>query len=498
MRNISKHFGPTRALAGVNFQVSRGEVHALVGENGAGKSTLMKILSGDCKADSGEIYLGKNLYKPKSPTDGRLNGIAMIYQELSLAPHLSVAENICLGDEPKKWGLLDREKMKQRAEENLRYFDHPEIKADQKVQNLSVNAQQLVEIARALALGCKILVFDEPTSSLSTADSKRLFEVIQLLKNQGISIIYISHFLEEVKSVADKLTVLRDGQVVDTCDVAATTMDSIVNKMVGRNVNELYPKSKRFRGKEILEIHHLAGFNMPKDVSLKVNRGEIVGIFGLIGAGRTEFFRSLFGLNPVRKGDIKIAVYRGPANPGERWKQGVGMMSENRKEEGLIKNMSIADNITISDLKRFGPIGLIRTKVQQESIGQWIEELDIRCHGPEQSIDELSGGNQQKALFARLLQHGVDLCLLDEPTRGIDVGSKSKIYEVINKLVLEKDEQGLPRKAVIMISSYMPELLGICDKIAVMYKGELSTLKSVSELNEQMVMAIATGQKALG
>ncbi len=498
MENISKSFGPTKALEGVNFDIAKAEVHALVGENGAGKSTLMKILSGVCEADEGKIYLGDKLYQPRNPFDGRKNGIAMIYQELSLAPHLTVAENICLGNEPLKMGLIDREAMRKRALETLHYFEHPEIKPDLKVQDLPVNAQQLVEIARALALGCKILVFDEPTSSLSTTDAKRLFEIIDMLSKQGISIVYISHFLEEVKSIADRLTVLRDGRVIGTHEVSAVSTDDIVKMMVGRNVHDLYPHSNRTSGEEILNIRQLEGIKMPRNVSLKINRGEVVGIFGLVGAGRTEFFRSLFGLDPIQKGEIKFVCYEGAADPPKRWLQGMGMMSENRKEEGLVKGMSIADNITMSKLNGFGSLGLIFPKKQHQSVQRWIGNLDIRCNGPEQSIDDLSGGNQQKAVFARLLQHDVDLFLLDEPTRGIDVGSKAKIYEAINQLAVDIDDKGRPRKAVLVISSYMPELLGICDRIAVMHKGELSELKNVDQVDKHSLMAAATGQAAIG
>jgi len=497
MRGISKSFGPTVALDNVNFSVALAEVHALVGENGAGKSTLMKILSGVCPADQGAIYLNGNPYQPRNPFDGRQNGIAMIYQELSLAPHMTVAENICLGIESKKYGLLDRKVIRQRAEQALQYFEHPEIKPDLKVADLSVSAQQLVEIARALAMGCKILVLDEPTSSLSKNDTEKLFEVIDMLKDQGISIVYISHFLEEVKQIADRLTVLRDGQVIGTYAVQDVSADDIVTMMVGRNVKDLYPHSERKFGEEILAINDLAGQETPRSVSLTVRRGEVLGIFGLIGAGRTEFLRVLFGLDQIKKGRIRIARFEGPATPHQRWQQGAGMMSENRKEEGLVPGMSIADNITISDLNGFGRFNIIMPGNQKKAVRKWIDRLDIRCHHSQQSINELSGGNQQKAVFARLLQHNVDLFLLDEPTRGIDVGSKAKIYEVIDALACERDQNGKPVRAVLLISSYMPELLGICDRIAVMHKGQLSTVKNVSEVDEHKLMAAATGQTVL-
>ena len=497
MRRISKSFGPTVALDNVNFNLAIGEVHALVGENGAGKSTLMKILSGVCPADMGAIFLNGNPYRPKNPFDGRQNGIAMIYQELSLAAHLTVAENICLGIESKKYGLLDRKTIRARTEQALRYFGHPEIKPDLKVADLSVSAQQLVEIARALAMGCKILVLDEPTSSLSKNDTEKLFEVIAMLKNQGISIVYISHFLEEVQQIADRLTILRDGQVIGTHAVPDVSADDIVTMMVGRNVKDLYPHSKRQFGEEILTIDDLAGKEMPQSVSLTIRRGEVLGIFGLIGAGRTEFLRVLFGLDQIKNGWIRIAQFEGPGTPHQRWQQGVGMMSENRKEEGLVPGMSIADNITISNLKGFGRFNIIMPGNQKKAVRKWIDRLDIRCHHAQQSINDLSGGNQQKAVFARLLQHNVDLFLLDEPTRGIDVGSKAKIYEVIDALAGERDQYDKPVRALLIISSYMPELLGICDRIAVMHKGQLSTVKNVNEVDEHKLMAAATGQSVL-
>ena len=497
MEGIHKYFGATVALENVDFTVVPGEVHALVGENGAGKSTLMKILSGACQADKGQMFLSGESYKPRNPIDSRKSGVEMIYQELSLAPHLTVEENICLGTEPTKNGLISHAEVRRRAVNAFRYFSHPEIKPEMKVAGLSVSAQQLAEIARALALGCKILVFDEPTSTLSKNDVQQLFDVITMLKKQDIAIVYISHFLEEVKEIADRLTVLRDGKVVDTNDVNNVSLDEVVKMMVGRTVEELYPRSKRVAGENVLEIENLAGMNSPRDVTLNLRRGEVLGVFGLVGAGRTEFLRTLFGLDPVREGKIRIATYQGPASPQERWCQGAGMMSENRKEEGLALGMSIADNITLSKFRGFGWFGLVLPRNQNKAVSKWIEKLDIRCNNPEQSVAELSGGNQQKAVFARLLQHDVDIFLLDEPTRGIDVASKAKIYEAINNIAGEIDAKGIPRRAVLIISSYIPELLGVCDRIAVMHKGKLSVTKKINDIDEQALMAAATGQTVL-
>jgi ribose transport system ATP-binding protein len=366
MRNIRKSFGATIALDKVDFSVWPGEVHALVGENGAGKSTLMKILSGVHRPDHGEMLLDGKLFRPQNPLQARHQGIGMIYQELSLVPHLNVEENILLGIEPATLGLIHWKEVRERAREAIRNFEHPEIKPDALVSKLSLSAQQLVEIGRSLALGSRVLVFDEPTSSLSQSDTKRLFDLIGRLKKQGISIVYISHFLEEVHQIADKITVLRDGLVVGTSDAHQISQEEIVHMMVGREVHELYPRTKRQRKKAILEIKDLAGMQLPGSASLTLYQGEILGVFGLVGAGRTEFLRSIFGLDPVRRGEIKIGIYSGFSKPFSRWRQGVGLLSENRKDEGLAVGMSLADNLTLSKLKNLGPMGLILKKRRQK------------------------------------------------------------------------------------------------------------------------------------
>ncbi len=496
MRNIHKGFGATAALVQVDFKVESGEVHALVGENGAGKSTLMKILSGAHRADAGEMFLEGEPYAPRHPLEARQRGVGMIYQELSLAPHLTVAENILLGMEPAALGLIKRQEVRARALQALQHFNHPEITPETKVRELSVSAQQLVEIARALAVGCRVLVLDEPTSSLSQNDVQRLFDIIRALKTQDISIIYISHFLEEVQAIADRLTVLRDGAVVGTYEANALTPNEIVQKMVGREVHELYPRSQRQHGEVILEINKLAGLKKPTSASVQLHRGEVLGICGLVGAGRTELFRALFGLDAIQHGNIKVGAFIGPASPTRRWLQGMGMLSEDRKQEGLALNLSIADNVTLSKLKGFGPWHWIQPRRQNRAAQNWIEGLDIRCQAPTQKVGSLSGGNQQKVALARLLQHDVDVLLLDEPTRGIDVAAKAKIYQVIDALASPSSNQQKP-KAVLMISSYLPELLGICDRIAVMHRGKLGTARPAHELNEHKLMLAATGQEEL-
>lgn len=490
MRGITKSFGATIALDNVDFDVSPGEVHALVGENGAGKTTLMKILSGVHRPDQGEIIFEGLPFKPKDPLHSRQQGIGMIYQELSLVPHLSVEENILLGIEPTHLGLLSRIEMRKRVHKIIEMYEHPEIKPWVLVRDLSLSAQQLVEIGRSLALESKVLIFDEPTSSLNQKDAQKLFEMISRMKEDNISIIYISHFIEEVNIIADRITILRDGAVVQTSPIETLTHDEIVHMMVGRKVSQLYPRTKRNPGKIVLEISDLAGIRYPEDASLVLHEGEIFGIFGLVGSGRSDLLRAIFGLDPVRRGKIKVGIYSGFANPSHRWQQGVGMVSENRKDEGLAVGMSVADNLTLSNLKDLGPYGMISINRQNRITQRWINQLDIRCREPQQKVGDLSGGNQQKAALGRLLYHDVDVLLLDEPTRGIDVAAKSNIYKVLNDL-----SSGESKKAILMISSYLPELLGICDRIAVMYKGKLASARPIKEVSEHQLMLAATGQE---
>ena len=493
MRGVCKRFGATVALDDVSLTVAPGEVHALVGENGAGKSTLMKVLSGAHAADRGSMILDGRGFRPRGPLDARRHGVAMIYQELSLAPHLTVEENISLGMEPTSWGLMRWGQVRRKATEALRYFEHPEIRPDVPVQHLSVGAQQLVEIARALAVGCRVLVLDEPTSSLGQRDVERLFELIGVLKQQGKSVIYISHVIEEVQQVADRVTVLRDGRVVGTRRVADVTADDIVAMMVGRTVEELYPRSGRSPGEVVLDVRDLAGETKPDSVSLSLRRGEVLGVAGLVGAGRTEFLRALFGLAPIRRGEVRVGVYRGWASPHRRWSQGLGLLSEDRKDEGLAVSLTVADNVTLSKLTGFGPLGLVLPSRQEAATRHWIERLDIRCRSAAQPVDDLSGGNQQKVAVARMLQHDVDVLLLDEPTRGIDVGSKALIYQLIDELA--GGAYGAEPKAILMVSSYLPELMGICDRIAVMCRGRLGPAHAVGEVTAHQLMLEATGQE---
>ena len=495
MRGIRKRFGATVALDGVDFAVAPGEVHALVGENGAGKSTLMKVLSGAYKPDAGQMWLDGQPYRPRNPLDARRAGVAMIYQELSLTPHLSVEENIMLGMEPATAGWIHWGEVRRRAVEALTELEHPEIRPDVPAGRLGIAAQQLVEIARALAIGCRSLVLDEPTSTLTREDVQRLFSLIRRLKDRGHAIVYISHFIEEVQQVADNVTVLRDGRSVGSGPAAETTVDQIVALMVGRQVAELYPRSRRARGEAVLEVQDLAGVAKPSSASLTLHRGEVLGIAGLVGAGRTELLRAIFGLDAVKSGKLRVGAYIGPASPARRWMQGAGMLSENRKDEGLAASMTVADNVTLSKLSGFGPVGLVLPGRQDRAVRKWLHKLDIHCRGPRQRLLDLSGGNQQKVALARLLQHDVDMFLLDEPTRGIDVGSKAVVYRLIDELATGDPAEGRLPRAILMVSSYLPELLGVCDRVAVMCRGRLGPARRVEEVDEHELMLEATGSE---
>lgn len=482
MRGIGKRFGATIALQDVDLSVSEGEIHALVGENGSGKSTLMRILAGALRADSGTMTLGGKPFAPRNPADGRRAGVAMIHQELSIAGHLPVVDNVLLGVEDSRLGLIRRAESNRRVKEALARLGQPDIDLDRPAREFPIAVRQLIEIARAVAVGSRVVVLDEPTSSLTEADVERLFEVVRRLREEGHAVLYISHFLDELHALADRMTVLRDGQVVGTRSMAGVTDETIVTMMVGRSIGEMYPRSQRTPGDPILEIHGLAGIQRPENASLTLRRGEVLGIAGLNGSGRTELLRVLFGLDRIRRGEIRLGVFHGPGSPARRWAEGMGLLSENRKEEGLAVNLSVADNITLTTLPR----GVVRPSRLNTSSLEWIEKLGIRCQGPEQPVRDLSGGNQQKVAIARMLHHGVDVLLLDEPTRGIDVGSKEGIYRLI-------DETALAGKAVLMVSSYLPELLGTCDRIAVMRKGVLGEPKRVEEVSQESLMHEAVG-----
>ncbi len=490
IRDIRKSFGATLALGGVTLTAEPGQVHALIGENGAGKSTLMNVLAGVLTPDSGEISLNGRSYRPDGPLAARRAGVAMVHQELSLCPHLSVAENIALGVEPTRFGFVRRAELRAFAEKALAQVvdaSRSGLRPETRVATLAPAEQQLVEIARAVSLpSCRVLILDEPTSSLTREDVERLFVVLRRLRAQGLTIVYISHFLEEIEELADAFTVLRDGKTVGSGSVGGTSRSQIVTMMAGRKVEQLFPRSPRTPGEVVLSVRKLAGLDKPSEATFELRRGEVLGIAGLIGAGRTELLRAIHGLDPVKSGTIRVLQVAGAATPAARWAQGVGMVSEDRKREGLATQLSIADNLTLSRLGGLGRLGLVSRKRQNAAALKWMERLAIKARHPEQPLRELSGGNQQKVALARLLHHDVDVILLDEPTRGIDVGSKAQIYELIDQLAASG-------KAILMVSSYLPELFGVCDSIAVMRRGQLAAARPLSELTEHAVLTQATG-----
>jgi ribose transport system ATP-binding protein len=485
MRGIRKAFGATVAVDGIDLAVRGGEVCALVGQNGAGKSTLMSILAGALAPDSGSMMLAGQPYRPRHPLDARRAGVAMIYQELSLAPHLSVAENVVLGMEPSRQGIVLWHVMRETARTALARLGRTDISLEAPISTLSVAAQQIVEVARAVAIGSRVLVMDEPTSSLARQDTARLFDVIGQLKREGHAIVYISHFIEEVKEIADRIVVLRDGRVAGDLPATADASE-IVTLMVGRSVEDLYPRSPRQQGDAILDIE---GFGHAS-ATLTLHRGEIVGVAGLLGAGRTRLLRSIFGLERVRSGRVRVGAWIGQPSPRAQLAHGVGMLSEDRKEEGLAVGLSVADNLTMSRLEALGPGPVVLPSRQDEASRTWIQRLAIRCRDPRQRAAELSGGNQQKVALARLLHHDVDVLLLDEPTRGIDVGSKAQIYAWLDALVA--GSAGRPR-AILLVSSYLPELLGLCDRITVMRRGRVGPARPAEGLTEHQLMMDATG-----
>ncbi len=488
MRGIEKRFDATVALAGVDLAVAPGEVCGLIGENGAGKSTLMAILSGAIEPDAGAMFLDGQPYAPRDPMTARRAGVAMIYQELSLAPDLSVADNILLGMEPARSGVIQRASMNRIAANALAELGRPDIAPDRLAGDLSVADQQLVEIARAIAVGCRVLVLDEPTSTLGRRDVERLFALIARLKASGHSIVYISHFIEEVREVCDRIVVLRDGRVAGG-GPATMAVGDIVRLMVGREVTDLFPRTSRQIGDAVLQVEQV----QPGTASFTLHRGEILGIAGLVGAGRTELLRAIFSLDPVRSGHVRVGAYSGGSSPHQRWRQGAGMVSEDRKAEGVALGLGVADNLTLTKLEGMGPASLVMPGQQRSVAARWIRDLAIKCASPAQAVAELSGGNQQKLAIARLLHHDVDVLLLDEPTRGIDVASKAQIYAIVDALVAAEQPAGRSPKAVLLVSSYLPELLGLCDRIAVMRRGRLGEPRPASEWNEHSLMLAATG-----
>jgi ribose transport system ATP-binding protein len=486
MSGVSKRFGATHALDNVSLSVGPGQVHALIGENGAGKSTLMKVLSGVHRADAGEMTLSGTRYAPAGPADALARGVAMIYQELNLAPHLTVEANITLGQERTIGGWLRKGKLQARARAALARLAADDLPLDAVVGDLTIGDQQRVEIARALASRARVIVFDEPTSSLTEQDSQRLFQVIRELRQSGLAIVYISHFLEELAQISDVYTVLRDGKVVGAGRLTDVTLDQLIRMMVGRELTEMFPKTPRQPGDVVLTLDRLSAHPQPREATLDLRRGEILGIAGLVGAGRSELVRAIFGLARVTSGTVRVVhVGRVGRSPKDSIRKGLGLVSEDRKHEGLALDLSIADNLTLSRLVPYRRFGLLDLRRRRAVVEDWMRDIGCRALGANQTVGELSGGNQQKIAIARLLHQQADVLLFDEPTRGIDVGTKAEIYRLLGKLAAAG-------KAIILISSYLPELLGVADRIAVMCRGRIVDLRPTEQWTEDAIMHSAT------
>jgi ribose transport system ATP-binding protein len=484
MSGIFRRFGATQALRGVSLELQAGEALALIGENGAGKSTLMKVLSGALTPDKGEMELAGRTFAPRGPHSARLAGVAMIYQELNLAQDLSVEENVMLGQEHSRWGVIDRAVQRRHVRAALDRLGHADLPLETPVGRLSIGMQQLVEIARALASDAKVIVFDEPTSSLARADVERLFQTIARLRQEGLGVIYISHFLEEVRRVCDSYTVLRDGQTVDSGQLAAASQARIVSVMVGREIDELYPRVPHTPGETMLSLSDLSGALKPSDVTFDLRRGEILGLAGLVGAGRTELVRAIFALDPVRSGRVRVGTVYPGATSRARIRAGLAYVSEDRKREGLAQTRSIADNVTYSRLRPYSRWGWLNLGGRRQAVAEWMQQLEIKAPSPDHAVEALSGGNQQKVALARALHQEADVLLLDEPTRGIDVGTKAKIYRLVGEL----SAAGF---AILFVSSYFQELLQVCDRIGVMSRGRLREIRPADDWTEESLLARA-------
>ncbi|MCH2143898.1 MAG: sugar ABC transporter ATP-binding protein [Phycisphaerales bacterium] len=494
MTGVMKRFGGVVALDGVDIEIRAGEVHALIGENGAGKSTLMKVLSGAHAPDAGSMQLDGSIYAPSGPNDARRRGVAMIYQELTLAPDLTVEQNIMLGREKRmggRFGLVRASRTRETVRDALARLGRPDITPGTLVGTLSAGERQLVEIARALVENARVVVLDEPTSSIGRQEIARLFEVVRRLRSRNVAVVYISHFLEEIRELGDRFTVLRDGRSVGTGSVSETSNGQLVEMMLGRRVEQLYPNSERSTGEPVLEIKDVAGSPMPQRASITLNAGEILGIGGLVGSGRSELLRSIFGLQKVRSGQVRLATIAGGSlvditgsSPRANLRSGTGFLSEDRKNEGLALRLPIAINATLTRLAEptgAGRFGLVRRSALARHADALRRSLGIQSSGPWQTTSELSGGNQQKVALARLMHHDCDVLLLDEPTRGVDVGSKAQIYRLL-------DELASRGTAIIAVCSYVPELLGISDRVAVMHRGVLGTPRRAEDWTEREIL----------
>lgn len=485
MENITKEFPGVKALDGVNLNVYKGKVMALLGENGAGKSTLMKILSGVYKKTSGEVFYNNAPLEVSNPKDAMQKGIAIIHQELNLIDEMSVAENIFMGRYPKSMGLIS---WKVLHEDSKKLLDKlgMKINTKTKVASLSIGQKQMVEIAKALSFDAQIIIMDEPTDALTDSEAENLFKVIKELVSEGKSIVYISHRLPEIFQICDDITILRDGQFIDEVAVSEIDETALIEKMVGRKLEEQYPYIEPLGDETLMDVKNIKN-DFVSDISFEVKKGEILGIAGLMGAGRTELAKSIYG---NIKCDIKDIVLDGvkieAKNEKQALAQGIVYVSEDRKKEGLILGMSVAKNVTISSLGRFATGQFINKKQEKESVAHYRDAMRIKTPSLEQKVKLLSGGNQQKVSIAKALSTKPKILIVDEPTRGVDVGAKKEIYELMN----EFKRNGL---GILMISSEIPELLGVCDRIMVMNEGKIAGILSREQADSNEIMRLAIG-----
>jgi len=488
MRGITKTYPGVTALDGVDFAVLPGEVHALVGENGAGKSTLMKILAGADMKDAGSVSINGHEAHIATPQEAMRLGISIIYQEFNLVPYMNAAENVFLGREPMSAvpGVIDFGRMYSDAE---RIVGELGVRLDVRVpvNQLSVAQQQMVEVAKATSRNARIIAMDEPSATLTEHELENLFALIRRLKADGVSIIYISHRLEEVFQIADRVTVLRDGKLVATKPVADTDREDIIHMMVGRELKEKIPKAAAEQGEVALEVRGLNRVGALKDVSLTVRHGEVLGLAGLVGAGRTEVARAIFGADPIDSGEVLLdgrPVHI--RSPKDAIRLGIGLVTEDRKALGLVLGMAVRENVTLANLGPLSRLGFVSRRREREVANRFVEDLMIKTPSVEQAVQNLSGGNQQKVVLAKWLYTQSKVLIFDEPTRGIDVGAKTEIYQLMNRLV----EHGV---AIIMISSELPEILGMSDRIIVMHEGEIAGDLSREDATQEKIMSLATG-----
>lgn len=486
MKNINKSFGTNQVLNNAGFVLEDGEVHALMGENGAGKSTLMKILTGVYTKDSGTVIVDGEEVTYKTPQEAEKAGIVFIYQELNVLFELTVEENMFMGKEiTKKFGICDKKAMRQKAKEVMEQVG-VDIPVDAVMSDLSVGQQQMVEICKALLVDAKVLIMDEPTAALTESETRGLFKVINSLRKKGVSIVYISHRMEEIFELCDRITILRDGSYIGTEKIKEIDMDGIVQMMIGREIGERFPVRDVKIGEEVFKVEGLTQDKVFHDVSFSVKAGEVLGVSGLMGAGRTEIMEAIFGSRPCT-GNIYInGELVNIKNPRQAINAGIGFITEDRKTEGLLLEKSIAENIELANLDKVSKKKVLNKTLQETMVKKGIEDFRIKCFGPDHECSKLSGGNQQKVVLAKWIFTEPKVLILDEPTRGVDIGAKKEIYSVINDLAAK----GV---AVILVSSELPEVLGMSDRIMVVREGEVRGIIDAKDADQAKVMTLATG-----